>query len=94
MAWHLLQVSKDIEEYTMSSDLHNFHRTRRYRGELNAMLELDIPLDNIFHPRPQLMSWRNKLDDKFDRYWTILGKQGYHIRQQDADKDQTKTQPS
>lgn len=73
MAWHLLQVSKDIEEYTMSSDLHNFHRTRRYRGELNAMLELDIPLDNIFHPRPQLMSWRNKLDDKFDRYWTILG---------------------
>ncbi|KAJ5804454.1 uncharacterized protein N7518_000757 [Penicillium psychrosexuale] len=56
MAWHLVQMSKDIEEYTMSSDLHNFHRTRRYRGELSAMLELDIPLDNIFHPRPQLIS--------------------------------------
>ncbi|CAG7935523.1 unnamed protein product [Penicillium nalgiovense] len=73
MAWHLVQMSKDIEEYTMSSDLHNFHRTRRYRGELSAMLEFDIPLDNIFHPRPQLTSWRNELSDRFDRCWTILG---------------------
>lgn len=73
MAWHLVQMSKDIEEYTMSSDLHNFHRTRRYRGELSAVLELDIPLDNIFHPRPQFISWRNELSDRFDRCWTILG---------------------
>lgn len=73
MAWHLVQMSKDIEEYTMSSDVHNFHRTRRYRGELSAILELDIPLDNISHPRPQLISWRNEMNDRFDRCWTILG---------------------
>ncbi|CAI7614963.1 unnamed protein product [Penicillium crustosum] len=73
MAWHLVQMSKDIEEYIRSSDLDNFHRTRRYRGELSAMLELDIPLDNIFHPRPQLVSWRNKMNDRCDRCWSILG---------------------
>ncbi|KAJ5355932.1 hypothetical protein N7517_010541 [Penicillium concentricum] len=59
--------------HIMSSDLHNFHRTRRYRGELSAMLELDIPLDNVCHPRPQLISWKNEPNDKFDRCWTILG---------------------
>jgi hypothetical protein len=73
MAWHLVQMSKDIEEYIMSSDLHNFHRTRRYRGELSAILELDIPLDNVCHPRPQLISWRNEPNDRFDLCWTILG---------------------
>ncbi|OQD95383.1 hypothetical protein PENSOL_c020G01909 [Penicillium solitum] len=73
MAWHLVQMSKDIEEYIRSSDLDNFHRTRRYRGDLSAMLELDIPLDNIFHPRPQLISWRNELNDRCDRCWSILG---------------------
>ncbi|KAJ5607099.1 hypothetical protein N7537_003718 [Penicillium hordei] len=73
MAWHLVQMSKDIEEYIRSSDLDNFHRTRRYRGELSAMLELDIPLDNISHPRPQLISWRNELNDRCDRCWSILG---------------------
>lgn len=73
MAWHLVQMSKDIEEYIRSSDLDNFHRTRRYRGELSAILELDIPLDNIFHPRPQLISWRNELNDRCDRCWSILG---------------------
>lgn len=66
-------MSKDIEEYIRFSDLDNFHRTRRYRGELSAMLELDIPLDNIFHPRPQLISWRNELNDRCDRCWSILG---------------------
>ncbi|KAJ5932547.1 hypothetical protein N7516_007036 [Penicillium verrucosum] len=73
MAWHLVRMSKDIEEYIRSSDLDNLHRTRRYRGELSAMLELDIPLDNIFHPRPQLISWRNELNDTYDRCWSILG---------------------
>ncbi|QQK43969.1 hypothetical protein Pdw03_7870 [Penicillium digitatum] len=73
MAWYLVQMSKDIGEYIGSSDLDNFHRTRRYRGELSAILELDIPLDNIFHPRPQLVTWRNELSDKFNRCWAILG---------------------
>ncbi|KAJ5177623.1 uncharacterized protein N7500_000322 [Penicillium coprophilum] len=72
MAWHLVQMSKDIEEYIMSSDLHNYHRTRRYRGELSAMLELDISLDNVSHPRPRLTSWRNDPNERFDRCWTIL----------------------
>ncbi|CAI7585468.1 unnamed protein product [Penicillium viridicatum] len=73
MAWHLVHMSKDIDEYIRSSDLDNWHRTRRYRGELSAMLELDIPLDNIVHPRPQLTSWRNELNDRCDRCWSILG---------------------
>ncbi|KAJ5951922.1 uncharacterized protein N7479_010335 [Penicillium vulpinum] len=73
MAWYLIRMSKDIEEYTMSSDMHNFHLTRRYRGELSAMLDLDIPLDNVSHPRPQLTSWRNDLNERLDRCWAILG---------------------
>ncbi|KGO78193.1 hypothetical protein PITC_034080 [Penicillium italicum] len=64
---------KDIEDYIRSSDLENFHRTRRYRGELSARLEVDIPLDKIFHPRPQLMTWRNELNDRYNRCWAILG---------------------
>lgn len=72
MAWHLLQMSKDTEEYIRSSDVQNFYRTRRFRGELAEILELDMPLDLIFHPRPQLTSWRNELVEKFDRCWTIL----------------------
>ncbi|CAI7659131.1 unnamed protein product [Penicillium glandicola] len=73
MAWYLVQMSKDIEEYIGTSDLHNFQRTRRYRGELSALLELDVPQDNVSHPRPQLISWRNEPHESFDRCWTILG---------------------
>lgn len=73
MAWHLVQMSNDIEEYIRASDMDNFRHTRRYRGELSAILELDIPQDNIFHPRPQLITWRNELNDRCDRCWAILG---------------------
>lgn len=72
MAWYLIQMSKYIEENIRSSDVHNSERTREFRGELAAVFHFNMPMDELSHPRPQLKSRRNGLNDSFDCCWAIL----------------------
>ena len=72
LAWHLIQMSKDIAEYIQSSDLENLQLTQKFRRELSAILQHEFPM-SVRHPRPELNPWKSK-DPKelIDRCWSIL----------------------
>jgi hypothetical protein len=72
IAWHLIQMSKNIAKYIQSSDQSNQQLTQRYRRELGAILQHDITM-RVRHPRPEINPWKEQNPKELmDRCWSVL----------------------